>query len=87
MERIDQRIPITINGRQNQAIAGQTVAAALLAAGIRAFRQTPNGVPRGIFCGMGVCFDCLVTIDEIPNRRACIELVHPEMEICTHPHE
>ena len=35
-------------------------------------RTTPTGEPRGIFCGMGVCFDCLVVVDGIPNTRACV---------------
>lgn len=60
----DRPIPFT---------AGQSVGAALWAAGIRAFRQTrEDGRPRGIFCGIGVCFDCLVTVDGHPNQRACL---------------
>jgi hypothetical protein len=52
---------------------GQTVGAALAAAGQLALRETRNGAARGIFCGMGVCQECLVTVDGMPNRRACIE--------------
>lgn len=51
---------------------GQSVAAALTEAGHRAFRQTVKGAERGVFCGMGVCQDCLVTVDGVPNRRACL---------------
>ncbi len=51
---------------------GASVAAALTEAGYRAFRQTAKGEARGIFCGMGVCQDCLVTIDGAPNQRACM---------------
>lgn len=51
---------------------GQSVAAALTEAGHRALRHTAKGASRGMFCGMGVCQDCLVTIDGIPNQRACM---------------
>lgn len=51
---------------------GQSVGAALIAAGIRSWRTTRiAGRPRGVFCGIGVCFDCLVVIDGRPNERAC----------------
>jgi aerobic-type carbon monoxide dehydrogenase small subunit (CoxS/CutS family) len=51
---------------------GETVAAALLAAGRRVLRRTARlGEPRGIYCGMGICFDCLVQIDGRPNMQAC----------------
>jgi sarcosine oxidase subunit alpha len=54
----------------------------LWAAGIRGLRKTAKtGEPRGIFCGMGVCYDCLVTIDGVPNQRACMTLVEDRMEI------
>ena len=51
---------------------GQSLAAALTEAGIVAFRHTPKGEERGLFCGMGVCQDCLLTVDGVPNRRACM---------------
>ena len=51
---------------------GQSLAAALTEAGIIAFRHTPKGEERGLFCGMGVCQDCLLTVDGVPNRRACM---------------
>lgn len=51
---------------------GQSVGAALIAAGIRSWRSTRlAGRPRGLFCGIGVCFDCLVVVDGSPNQRAC----------------
>lgn len=53
---------------------GQTVGAALWAHGIRSWRTTRfGGRPRGLFCGIGVCFDCLVEIEGHPDRRACLE--------------
>lgn len=51
---------------------GQSVAAALTDAGHLVLRRTAKGDARGMFCGMGVCQDCLVTIDGVPNRRACM---------------
>lgn len=51
---------------------GQTVGAALIGAGIYSWRTTRrHGSPRGLFCGIGVCFDCLVSVDGVPNQRAC----------------
>jgi hypothetical protein len=63
---------------------GQTVAAALAAAGVRELRQTRRGLDgegRGIFCGMGVCQDCLVTVDGAPNSRACMTKAAPGMVV------
>jgi hypothetical protein len=60
-------------GRTIEARAGDSVAAALLAAGELAFRETPvTGALRAPWCMMGVCFDCLVEIDGIAGRQACM---------------
>jgi predicted molibdopterin-dependent oxidoreductase YjgC len=70
-------ITFSFDDRQIEAEAGQTVGAALIAAGQRSWRHTRvQGRPRGIFCGIGVCFDCLVTINRTPNQRACLLEVH-----------
>jgi D-hydroxyproline dehydrogenase subunit gamma len=77
-------ITILINGRQTTAYDGETVHAALLAAGHRQLRRSQTGSgSRGIFCGMGVCYECLVTINGIPNQRACMSEVEDGMEIVT----
>lgn len=66
-------IPFSFDGREILAAPGETVAAALLAAGIVQFRQTDvSDTPRGPYCLMGVCFECLVTIDGVTNRQACM---------------
>lgn len=65
-------IAFTFDGRPVTARAGQSLAAALTEAGVRAFRETAGGARRGAFCGMGVCQDCLVTVNGAPNRRACM---------------
>jgi predicted molibdopterin-dependent oxidoreductase YjgC len=64
---------ITFDGRQLPCEPGQSVAAVLLAAGIRSWRTTRvHGRPRGLFCGIGACFDCLVTVNGTPSVRACL---------------
>lgn len=73
----------SFNGTALSAAAGTSVAAALWAAGLRALRTTRGGEPRGIFCGMGVCFDCLVEIDGCPNIRACRVPVADGMRVRT----
>ena len=74
----------TFDGEHIVAFRGETVAAALLAAGRRTLRVTAvTGTPRGVFCGMGVCFDCLVVIDGEPSRRACVTFVAEGMNVET----
>ncbi|MFF4975959.1 (2Fe-2S)-binding protein [Streptomyces sp. NPDC001083] len=69
---------VTLDGRAVAALPGQTVAAALWTAGITSWRTTRgSGRPRGVLCGIGVCFDCLVTVNDRPNQRACLVLVRP----------
>lgn len=69
----EPRFTFTMDGREIAAFPGETIAAALLAAGVRTLRVTEkNEAPRGIFCGMGICFDCLVTVDDRPHLRACL---------------
>ncbi|MGA2991825.1 MAG: (2Fe-2S)-binding protein, partial [Candidatus Korobacteraceae bacterium] len=75
---------ITVDGESIQAYAGESVAAAMLAAGRYIFRHThPEGQPRGIFCGMGVCYECLVTVDGRERVRACIFPVRDGLRITT----
>jgi predicted molibdopterin-dependent oxidoreductase YjgC len=53
-------------------LEGQTVGAALINAGIYSWRVTRRGgTRRGLFCGIGVCYDCLVSVNGAPNQRAC----------------
>lgn len=78
------RLTLLVDGRAVGAAPGDSVAAALLAAGVGAFRRTArSGSPRGPYCGMGVCFDCLVTVDGAPNRQACLVPVREGMSIET----
>ncbi|WP_242584361.1 (2Fe-2S)-binding protein [Streptomyces sp. MST-110588] len=62
---------VTVDGERRPARPGQTVAAVLLAAGRVSWRTTRGGRPRGVFCGIGVCHDCLVVVNGLPDVRAC----------------
>jgi len=75
------RVVVTLDGRPVIAYEGESVAALLLAEGITATRVTPGGEPRGVYCGMGVCFDCLVVVDGVPNTRACVTWVRDGMNV------
>ena len=75
---------VLVDGRSVVAYEGESIAAALFAAGVRITRWTArSGEPRGYFCGMGVCQDCLVTVDGSPNVRACMTAVREGLRIET----
>jgi predicted molibdopterin-dependent oxidoreductase YjgC len=75
---------VTFDGRSLPLLPGQSVAAVLLAAGIRSWRTTRvAGRPRGLFCGIGACFDCLVTVNGTPSVRACLAEARPGDVIAT----
>ncbi|QQB15423.1 2Fe-2S iron-sulfur cluster-binding protein [Brevibacterium casei] len=66
------------------APAGASVAAALLASGRTSWRTTRTGRQRGLFCGIGVCFDCLVEIDGQTGQRACLVTLADGMDVRSH---
>jgi sarcosine oxidase subunit alpha len=74
---------IVVDGRRVRVAAGCTVAAALFNLGVSAFRESVSGESRGPVCGMGVCFECRVTIDSRPHQRACLIPVADGMHIRT----
>ncbi|MBU8864944.1 (2Fe-2S)-binding protein [Paenarthrobacter aromaticivorans] len=75
-------VTVSFNGRPITTSAGQSVGSALVTNGITAWRDTRKQArPRGLFCGIGVCFDCLVSVDGIPNQRACLVEVCEGMKI------
>lgn len=74
---------IAVDGRIMTAYSGETIAAVLLANGIRQFDHPDNDTPRGVFCGIGRCFSCLVTVDGQPDVRACVTPARPGMRIET----
>lgn len=75
-------IPIDFEGTLIQAREGESLAAALIGNGVRHLRETRSGAERSVFCGMGVCQECLVTIDGKPNQRACMTKVNKPMQVC-----
>ena len=77
-------LSVSVDGQRIEVRAGDTVAAALLAAGFDHCRTTPvSGAPRAPYCMMGVCFECLVTVDGIGNRQGCLIPVTEGMQIET----
>lgn len=79
-----RRFQIEVDGNPIEACEGETIAAALLASGVQVFRHTAkHDTPRGIFCGMGVCFECLMTVDGVPNIRTCVTYAKPGMKVQT----
>ncbi len=79
---MSDRLTFTLDGSPITAAAGQSVGAALTDAGIRSWRSTRHGErPRGLFCGIGICFDCLLTVDGRPNQRACLVPVREGMAL------
>ena len=78
-------LPIVFAGSPIRAVPGETVAAALIAHGVLAQGQGKDGTPRGHYCGMGVCHDCLVVIDGHAGQRACLTRVEPGMTIEPQP--
>jgi D-hydroxyproline dehydrogenase subunit gamma len=78
-----ETIEIVVDGRRIETAVGASVASMLLNAGILAFRRSEAGEARAPLCGMGVCYECRVTIDGIPHQRACMTTVTPGMTIET----
>jgi predicted molibdopterin-dependent oxidoreductase YjgC len=77
-------VRITVDGHEVLAREGESVAAAMLAAGIETFRTTPvSGSARAPYCMMGACFDCLVAIDGAGSRPSCLVVVKEGMKIAT----
>ena len=78
----DRRITITVDGRSIPAFDGDTVGSAMAAAGVTTFsRSFKYHRPRGLSCMTGACPNCLVTVDGVPNVRACLEPVRPGMTV------
>ena len=77
-----ETVGFAFDGSAITARKGDSVAAALFAAGIFSTRTTAvSGAARGPYCMMGICFDCLVEIDGVPNRQACMTLVTEGMRV------
>ncbi len=78
-----EMVNIQVNGKLLSVPAGTILAAALVQAGVNRFRRSAEGEPRGPLCGMGVCFECRVTLNGVPNCRSCQILCEDGMDIRT----
>lgn len=77
-----EAVRMSFDGREILARPGDSVAAALLSAGVLDLRDTPvTGAPRAPYCMMGACFECLVEIDGVANRQACMTQVSAGMAV------
>jgi len=74
-------IAFTLNGRPAAAAAGCSVAVAVLVNGVTEFRRSVTGQPRGPVCGMGICYECRVTIDGRPHQKSCQVPLAPGMVV------
>ncbi|MCJ7505285.1 (2Fe-2S)-binding protein [Candidatus Bathyarchaeota archaeon] len=79
-----RKVTICVDGRQVQAFEGEPIAAALIAAGIHICRfTTKRNEPRGLYCAIGQCTDCVMTVDGAPNIRTCITPVRNNLKVET----
>jgi len=78
----NREITFSVNGNEVSAFKGETLLAALIAAGYKHTKNSPLGKqPRGGLCGMGVCFECIVTVNGQPNIRSCMTEVDENMAV------
>ena len=77
------KFEIEVDGRTILASSGQTIAEALLANGVRTLRMTQKQASRGVYCGMGICYECRMIVNGIPNVRTCVTLAAPGCRIAT----
>lgn len=81
-EKGKKKVTIQYNGKPIEAIEGEPIGAALMAAGIRSFRLTAKRQePRGMFCAIGRCTDCMMVVDGVPNTRTCVTPVRDGMKV------
>jgi predicted molibdopterin-dependent oxidoreductase YjgC len=76
-------VALIVDGESLVAPAGRSIAAALLAADRPALRQSPDGSPRGLYCGIGVCFECRVHVEGRGAVLGCVTPVEPGMRVTT----
>jgi hypothetical protein len=75
------RVSIVIDGVASEAYEGESVSAAVMADRGLGLRSTAKGDPRGYYCGMGACFDCIMVVDGVPNTRTCVTWVRDGMTV------
>jgi sarcosine oxidase subunit alpha len=79
----EKQISFTLNGKSVQAAEGISVAAAVLNQNVTAFRRSVTGQPRGPLCGMGICFECRLSIDGQAHQKSCQVPLVREMVVVT----
>lgn len=78
-----KKVTFTYDGKQLEGYEGEPIAAALKAAGVMVHRHTKKGSPRGIFCAIGRCTDCVMVVDGKPNIRTCVTPLKEGMQVQT----
>lgn len=78
-----QHVTLLIDGEPTAVSSGCSVAVALLSAGVMSFRRSVTGEPRAPLCGMGICYECRVTIDGEPHQKSCMVVVAAGMKVVT----
>jgi aerobic-type carbon monoxide dehydrogenase small subunit (CoxS/CutS family) len=78
-----EKFEIEVDGKTILSCSGQTIAEALLANGVRTLRMTQKQASRGVYCGMGICYECRMIVNGIPNVRTCMTLATPGSRITT----
>jgi len=77
-------VEIEVDGEKIKAIEGEPIAAALIASGRHVFRYTKKfSEPRGVFCAIGRCTDCIMEVNGLPNVRTCVTPVEQGMKVRT----
>lgn len=76
-------IQVVIDGQPCSVPRGTSIAAAILISAKPTLRHSASGEPRGPVCGMGICFECRVTVNGVPHVRSCMSRCQPGLEICT----
>lgn len=76
-------VTVVVNGVPVTMPAGSMVASAILKTGVNGFRRSVSGEPRGPLCGMGICFECRVTIDGELHCRSCQTICREGMDVRT----
>ena len=78
-----EAVSLTVNGVSVTLPCGSMVSAAVLKSGVTTFRQSVTGEGRGPLCGMGICFECRVTIDGVAHSRSCQTVCENGMDVRT----
>lgn len=78
-----EMITLLVNGKAVTIAEGSMVSAAVMIAGVTTFRRSVTGEPRAAFCGMGICFECRVTIDQQAHCRSCQIVCENGMDVRT----